>query len=510
MRKLISASSVVLLSLGALIPTAAHADTSDAIQMSESTSVQLSDLFSYSDIDAAINIDSSLNVDYSIFFIDPDTSDQTAVYSSDKYVDGDYGSDYVGSTTLSWNTQCNIDGPNCFSAFNNSYATSGHYVLSATLTNSGSTTTSTNFNITLLPVNLMSLSTDNDTVLPFHDNNRDSISGSLQIYSPQGEHLDPYGARVSAILNHKSVAQASLSTTGRFSLTVPAEAIGTILIDTNLLHHRTGGEVSKLIGSQPRVTSKMTGIRGVVLTTPERVYPSHDGYKDSATIGIRTITSTGHSVPATGVMTITQGSHVIMRKTLSGTSGKSFTWNGRTNGSIVNGTYKVSVAITGPQGGTKTAHHNIKVSDQRLVTITSSHTYGAYDAIDSDQGDSFEPIDPYGAYGARMYSSGFGDTMVVALSVPKATTTSRWRISFNNYDANATFVYYPCGSSNCLSTYKTSGATVFGEGTSGTKWTKWSQAGAGSGMAYFMVGSTEWGSLYVDSFTIEYSATVLR
>jgi hypothetical protein len=479
--------------------------------MGESASVNLSDLFTYSDIENAINIDSSLTVSYTVSFTDTNNFPvQTLVYSSSREIDGSYGTDYAASTAISWNTQCNVDAPQCFSAFDNSYAKSGHYILSATLTTYDSTATSTDFNITLLPANLISLSTDDDTVLPFHDNNRDSISGSLQIYSPQGEHLHPYGAKVCAILNHKSVAQSQLATTGRFNLSVPAEAMGTILIDTNLLHHRTGGELSKLIGQQPRVTSKMTGIKGVVLTTPERVYPSHDGYKDNATIGIRTITSTGHSVPASGILTITQGSHVILRKTLSGTSSKSITWNGRTNGSIVNGTYKVSVAITGPQGGTKTARHNIKVSDQRLVTITSSHTYGAYDAIDADQGDSFEPIDPYGAYGARIYSSGFGDTMVVALSVPKATTTSRWRISFNNYDSNATFVYYPCSTSNCLYTYKTSGATVFGDGTSGTKWTKWSQAGAGSGMAYFMVGSTEWGSLYVDSFTIEYSATVLR
>ena len=33
MRKLVSTCSVVLLSLGALIPTAAHADTSASIQM---------------------------------------------------------------------------------------------------------------------------------------------------------------------------------------------------------------------------------------------------------------------------------------------------------------------------------------------------------------------------------------------------------------------------------------------------------------------------------------------
>lgn len=508
-KKLIVGTIVTLVVSGLTWPGMAKAATTLKTYMGQSVQVKLGDIFNSTSIHNFASEGVGIvreNVEYT----DPNTSETSTVYSSSRRIDTMLDDDYISNFSVTWKTNCQASASQCIWALNSWYALGGHYKMTISLETDYTEPDSTEVPVAVQAANLISLTSKQSIIYPFKDNYRDGISGRIKGVTPNGFPLKTRGITVTASINGKVVGTTKSATSGNFNLVVPPDASGNLTLDSGILHKKTYGVPSTLVSKTPVVSAKKTSITSIKLSAPAIVYPSKDGFQDSATIGIRTFTSVGKAVKSSGKLTVTQGKKIILSKKFKGSPYKSFTWNGKVNGQIVPGKYLVTTTIKGGQGQPLTAKRNISVSPKKLKTVTVNETYGAYNSFYDDQGDSYDPVSHDGQYGARFYSSGDPDTMLLTIAVPKSPSAKKWRISFNNYSAYGFFTADPCSSEDCLSDHLSVGSTTFTDGDSGTKWTPWTYAGQGSDTAYFMIGSTDWASLYVDTFTIQYSKTVLR
>ncbi|MEI8231238.1 MAG: hypothetical protein WCG32_01535 [Actinomycetes bacterium] len=252
-----------------------------------------------------------------------------------------------------------------------------------------------------------------------------------------------------------------------------------------------------------------TQVTEATLTVPAEIYPQKDNYLDVGYIGLNALSNSESQVKVSGTVVIKRGNVTVKTFEVTKSGYSQFTWDGRDNGEIISGYYSVQAKVTGPQGGSKITKKTIKVVNKKWVTTTLSKTYDAYVAADVSVGDSYDPINR-DTSGAWFYSSGDGDTMLVKLSVPINSSTVKWRIKFNNWSTTgATFTYFPCQNSDCLSSYDSSLMKVFPSWDEGAgTWTKWAYNSGTS--ANFLIGSTDYGSITVDSFTVEYVVRTLK
>jgi hypothetical protein len=84
------------------------------------------------------------------------------------------------------------------------------------------------------------------------------------------------------------------------------------------------------------------------------VYPSIDGYRDSVTITVTSVTAPGVPIPVSGTVTISRAGHVVKTLPLT-TSTQNVTWNGRDGARIVPGTYVVQAKVKGVEGAVVSA-----------------------------------------------------------------------------------------------------------------------------------------------------------
>ncbi|CAN7260469.1 hypothetical protein LJR045_001167 [Microbacterium sp. LjRoot45] len=112
------------------------------------------------------------------------------------------------------------------------------------------------------------------------------------------------------------------------------------------------------------------------------IYPSKDGYKDATKIAVRTSTTTGATIPVTGSVKVSRDGKTVTSWKLTSSKTWSATWAGTVSGRLVPGTYTVTVAVKGPEGGTKTSSTKVVVKKGKLVTKTTSTWYSAQRAFD--------------------------------------------------------------------------------------------------------------------------------
>jgi hypothetical protein len=363
------------------------------------------------------------------------------------------------------------------------------------------------FTITVLPSYFYFIEVNSDSVFPYKDGYADNVEGSIAAFNENGEALDAPISKVGVKQGNKLLAHSSSDVSGFFSIKIPQTAKSDLEVVIVSMPNAVGGRKWILLNQADRVYVKSTKIKSVNLDVPEEIYPSKDGFKDTATISYGATVTTGKKSSLVGKMSISNGSKIIKKITFGATGSKKFVWDGKVNGEVIPGRYYISVSATGPEGGTITKKKSISVSKKKMVTSTISKTYGAYSAADESQGDSFLPIQRWGSQGARFYSSGDPDFMLVKLSVPINSSTVKWRIRFNDVLSTGSFVYYPCRTSNCLSSYISTNYLVFTE-DSGDAWTPWARLSGN--YANFEIASTDWGSLVVDSFTVEYVVQTLK
>ena len=505
MKKVLYIAFLILLSSSITLP--AHATGGISTLMGKGFERNLGSLFVSDALNAASSSwDASVQV-----LIESDSE----LISSKTYTG--IGSDYdsISAFKFHWDGTCQdpeSDGVfslKCIYAFGKHYAQGGDYQLNVTLY-----TDSQNYEyatvITIKNATLANISIDSKSVYPFHDGFKDQITGTFHGISWDGYAVTTKSGVVFAAKNGKRLASSPVAKSGRFSLKIPADVTGKVTVTTNLIGKSISGHKLIMVDSDETVTAHETSVTSVSLNSPHAVYPARDGYKDDAYFKVAIRTSTGKLSNVDGTLTVTNGSRKAFSAKISGSSSKVAKWNGKMNGQVVPGRYQVTFAVGGAQGSRKVVKKMILVSAKKLETVSITQTYGAYNSFYEDQGDSYDPVDPYGAYGVRLYSSGDPDTMILAFSLPKSPSASKWRVKFNNYNSYGFFVAFPCTDYDCLESYQTTGSTTFTDGDSGSKWSPWIYNGKGSGSAYFSISSTDYASLYVDSFTIQYSKVVLR
>lgn len=347
-------------------------------------------------------------------------------------------------------------------------------------------------------------------VFPYKDGAMDNVEGSMEFWNETGTLLENYPrAKLGLRQGKKSIATTTSGVDGSYIFKISKPIKGNFEVFVISIPNPAGGKQWVPAGANTKFTTLETKVSSVTLSSTPEVFPSKDGYKDTASIAVSSQLTTGQRGKITGSIKILLGTKLVKIIPISLSGAKNLKWDGKVNGRIVPGTYNIVANVRGPEGGTIRKATKIKVSPKRLVSTTISKTYGAYSVADESQGDSYDPISRNGSYGARFYSSGYGDTMLVKLSIPVNAKTEKWRIRFNNWETfGATFVYLPCRNAQCASSFVGGNNLVFSTYDEGTSWSRW--ASLRGNTANFSIGSLDWGSLYVESFTIEYVTTLLK
>ena len=413
---------------------------------------------------------------------------------------------------LVWNqTQCEVNFESCILFEDNYLAAPGTYTLNFNLGIGFDVADnlSNSFNFQVLPTYLYKMVSDDSKIYPHKDGFKDSVTGYVSFWNENGETISISGAEVGLKSGTKVFQSGAVKSTGEFKVTPRADLLGAFTLVASKLPRAAGGRKWVRLGEAPEIKLYATQVTDAILTVPAEIYPQKDNYLDLGYIGFKAISNSDSKVNVNGTVVIKRGNVTVKTFKLTKSGYTQFTWDGRDNGAIVSGYYSVLAKVTGPQGGSKTSKGTIKIVNKKWVTRTLSATYDAYSAADESQGDSFNPISSMSS-GAWFYSSGSGDLMLVKLSVPINSSTVKWRIRFNSWSTTgATFTYYPCKNSDCLSSYVGNLSKSFPDYSedSGT-WTKW--AFIPGRVANFSIASVDYGSMLVDSFTVEYVIRQLK
>jgi len=153
-----------------------------------------------------------------------------------------------------------------------------------------------------------------------------------------------------------------------------------------------------------------------------------------------------------------------------------------------------------------------RINSWTRTTLTATYTAWSVFSSCRSYGDSYSPCSPdsffSGPGGVRLYSSGYGDVMVVAASLPTQGAVQRFRLTFNNatsynYDGHA-FIYAATNTNpndtNAWNAQLAFPTTDFSDQNFTTPWS----TGVTGSQANFVIGCLGWQSLYVQSITIEY------
>lgn len=223
-----------------------------------------------------------------------------------------------------------------------------------------------------------------------------------------------------------SVVATSGSTVRSYPVASTDGSAATATIAATSLPYGTATVVSTVAGAgsalvssaEASLTVKAVAVASTSLkASVSTVYPAKDGYRDSVKLSVSTTTTTAGSIPARGSVKITRSGKTIKSWTLTSTKAWSATWDGRVATKIVPGTYKVSVAIKGPQGAAQTSSTYVTVKSGKLVTRTASKTVDAkalfktYYTYD-EWGDSYCAYNAAGDVGCEGYDAFYGDGVV--------------------------------------------------------------------------------------------------
>ncbi|WP_213814814.1 hypothetical protein [Glaciihabitans sp. dw_435] len=112
----------------------------------------------------------------------------------------------------------------------------------------------------------------------------------------------------------------------------------------------------------------VTALTGLTLKASTSVFPSRDGYRDTATVVVTPSTEKGAKIAITGDVVIsTQTKKTVATWPLTSSSPRTIGWSGLVGGKIVPGKYIVTVAAKGTTGKSFVRSAVIVVSKQKLV-----------------------------------------------------------------------------------------------------------------------------------------------
>ncbi|GAA5036915.1 hypothetical protein ACFQRL_13765 [Microbacterium fluvii] len=225
-----------------------------------------------------------------------------------------------------------------------------------------------------------SLSLSRSTIYTWSKSTRHTTTVSVAVEDETGLAVPFTGtvtAKVGSSTKSVAVAAADASTaTATLSASKLAHGSGTVSATV------VGAGEAAITSAARALTVSSVALKSTKLAaSAATLYPTKDGYRDSAKLSVSSTTTTGGSIPTTGGVTITRGGKTVASWKLSSSKAWSATWNGKVGGKVVAGTYKVTVSIKGPEGKTQSASKTITVKKGKLVTKKTSKWVSAKSVI---------------------------------------------------------------------------------------------------------------------------------
>ena len=353
------------------------------------------------------------------------------------------------------------------------------------------------------------LGRSDSTVFPSRDGFKDTVSLYPSSTTSIGKAVPGTGTLNITAASGKVVKHWTLHSSRQQSLNWDGRTTQGVVPGDYLATYRFKGPEGEAVSAVQHISVKATAAQqGRLIESDAKVFPSHDGYKDTVVLYASSTTSIGRPVAGTGSLNITTPSGKLVKHwTLHSSRQQSFSWNGRTSQGVVPGVYLATYRFKGVEGQAVRAIQRITVRPEHLEKRIVTHTYGAWDAIDDCAlGDSFDPCGrgnlDGNSLGIHLYSSGDGDTMLAGGSLSLPQGTSRWRLTFNGVTVGWTaprFGYVTTDSSwSPVSQLKRFPSIGSWQGEFQTNW--YTTPGP---WAYFVIGSIDWGYLYLTTVTVE-------
>jgi hypothetical protein len=279
---------------------------------------------------------------------------------------------------------------------------------------------------------------------PYRDGVLDSVTTTVQVTDETGTALPFTGTlRIDAAAKHRT---KTLSRSGTAELAVTGLPLGGAVLTANVTAPAGATKRTTAIRLAPTAagTAKIT-------RSSDTVQPVVDGLLDSVTM-----TTTGAAVatspaPVSGALTLTLGTTVVKRWKVTDGAAHPYTWNGRTAGAIVPGTYTATLSLRGPEGVARTTAKRVYVKKdhlpyrvQDLFTVAAGNQQGlAVHAgifyVGFANSDGTARIDRYTSKGARMGS--FGPLKIGHVAELSYSTTTEMLYAANGGGDSATTVW---------------------------------------------------------------------
>lgn len=213
--------------------------------------------------------------------------------------------------------------------------------------------------------------------------------------------------RIDAAKLHRSRA---LARTGTASLAVTGLPLGPATVTATVT-----GPAGKAAVRTTGLTLAPTGAATPSLTrSSDTLQPVRDGFLDAATLTTGGLAVAGARAPVSGTLTIALGTTVVQRWIVPDGAAHTYTWDGRTGGAIVPGTYTATITLRGPEGPARSRARTILVTKdhlpytvQDLFSVSGGNQQGlaVHDGlfyVGFDNGDGTSRIETYDTKGAKV------------------------------------------------------------------------------------------------------------
>ncbi|MGT2425351.1 hypothetical protein [Amnibacterium kyonggiense] len=256
------------------------------------------------------------------------------------------------------------------------------------------------------------------TLYPYRDGVLDAAAVAVVGQDETGTAVPVSGTvRIDAGRKHLT---RTLSKAGTATLPVTALPIGPAVLTTTVT-----GPAGKPAVRRTALTLAPTAVGALrVARSSDTVEPVRDGLLDSVVLTTSGAASGGSPAKVSGTLTIARGRTVAARFAVPDGKPHAFTWNGRVGGTltaggtVVPGTWTVTLALHGPQGAVRTRTTTLLVStshlpyavrtlftvadgDQQGLAVHDDRFYVGYDV-----GGGMSRIDVYDPTGLRIASLG--------------------------------------------------------------------------------------------------------
>jgi hypothetical protein len=256
------------------------------------------------------------------------------------------------------------------------------------------------------------------TLYPYRDGSLDAAAVTV-VGQDETMAVVPVTGTVRIDAGRKHVTR-KLSKAGTATLPVTALPLGAATLTTTVT-----GPAGKKAVRRTALTLAPTAVGSLrVVRSSDTVQPVRDGLLDSVVLTTSGTASGGSKAKVSGTLTIAKGKTVAATFPVKDGKPHAFTWNGRVGGTldaggtIVSGTWTVTLALRGPQGVVRTRTTTLKVTKDHLpyavrsmftladgnqqgLAVRNGSFYVGYDI-----GNDLSRIDVYDGAGLRVSSLG--------------------------------------------------------------------------------------------------------